>query len=1075
MSQSAGQAARRGALQGAGGCGRLLHAIMQFCLAVLIVASIGAGLLAVRLAQGPLDVDWIARRITENASTSRFAVSIGGAALTWEGLHNGSSSPVDLVLRDVRVKHLAPGTTAQDVVLVPRAAVSFSVAGLLRGQLAFRSITLDGVRLTLQRAADGTMFDISPDTGAPAAPASDLQALVLRGLTAPPRPTTDRTAALWSSLRFLHIRDSSVTMDDRKLALTWSAPGLNIDLVRSEAGGVTGTVATDLVSGPETLKLNARLALLANTNGIGIAASLSPANPAHLARLSPAFAKLAALDAPVTISGTADLDGSLGFTTASANISIGSGTVYAGTGSAPIRAATMTADITPDTLKLNVHELRLQVRDDSKPTHIAATIDATDVDHQISAKMTVDVDQVAFADLPTLWPPGTGGPGTRPWMVANITGGLIHDGHAEMTAVAPDDFSDGRLTSLSGGAEGSDVTVHWMRPVPPIEHGEAHVVLVDPDTLDVIVKSGRQSGTQITARSGKLRFTGLSGHNQFIAIQSDLAGPFSDVATLLRHPAIHLIDRLPMTINNPTGDVTAHLTANFPLKNELTLDQVVLHANGKLLHGHIGDIAAGHDIDNGMFDYDVGNAGLKISGPGDVAGIPSQIRIELDFLPGPSTGVNERVNLTATATSKELSGLGLDTQGRLTGPVGVRLDYFTRRDTSADLRLQADLANAGFDGGRLPWHKKPGSPATLDAHLLLKSGHLTSIERLKAEGSGLSVLLSADTQNGRPDHVKIQRLVLGNATDVSGEIDLPQGPVEPSIITLTGPSIDLSSEFNRKSPQATKDDEPGPAFSLEAQFGRVVLSDGRQINDLHAKIESDGVITKTARLSATAGAGPFSISIVPQQGGRKLTAEASDAGAMLYALDIIQSMKGGHLTVNGVYDDHDSSHTLRGTAEISDFRIANAPAVVRLLQALSVYGLLEVAQGPGLGVTKLEAPFRLGRQILSLDDAHAYSPSLGFTVKGQIDLNRRVVALDGTVVPAYFFNSLLGKLPLIGRLFSPEVGGGLFAANYSIHGSFDNPDVSVNPLSAMTPGFLRGFFNMFQADPSPAPSPAPQR
>jgi hypothetical protein len=71
------------------------------------------------------------------------------------------------------------------------------------------------------------------------------------------------------------------------------------------------------------------------------------------------------------------------------------------------------------------------------------------------------------------------------------------------------------------------------------------------------------------------------------------------------------------------------------------------------------------------------------------------------------------------------------------------------------------------------------------------------------------------------------------------------------------------------------------------------------------------------------------------------------------------------------------------------------------------------------------------------------------------------VSLEGTIVPAYFFNSLLGNIPLVGRLFSPERGGGMFAASYSVRGALDDPEVTVNPLSALTPGFLRGLFGLF--------------
>jgi hypothetical protein len=61
-------------------------------------------------------------------------------------------------------------------------------------------------------------------------------------------------------------------------------------------------------------------------------------------------------------------------------------------------------------------------------------------------------------------------------------------------------------------------------------------------------------------------------------------------------------------------------------------------------------------------------------------------------------------------------------------------------------------------------------------------------------------------------------------------------------------------------------------------------------------------------------------------------------------------------------------------------------------------------------------------------------------------------------------NSVLGRIPFLGKIFSPEVGGGVFAARYSIDGPFDNANISVNPLSVLTPGFLRNLFDIGSAD-----------
>ncbi len=53
-------------------------------------------------------------------------------------------------------------------------------------------------------------------------------------------------------------------------------------------------------------------------------------------------------------------------------------------------------------------------------------------------------------------------------------------------------------------------------------------------------------------------------------------------------------------------------------------------------------------------------------------------------------------------------------------------------------------------------------------------------------------------------------------------------------------------------------------------------------------------------------------------------------------------------------------------------------------------------------------------------------------------------------------------------MFSPEKGGGLIAANYTAKGPLNHPQVSINPLSALLPGFLRGVFGIGQPARRPA-------
>jgi hypothetical protein len=337
------------------------------------------------------------------------------------------------------------------------------------------------------------------------------------------------------------------------------------------------------------------------------------------------------------------------------------------------------------------------------------------------------------------------------------------------------------------------------------------------------------------------------------------------------------------------------------------------------------------------------------------------------------------------------------------------------------------------------------------------------------EAPRLQIVGRGEMVAGSPSRLLVQRLVIGAGTNLVGDVTLPAKAGQAYRVNLSGPSVDLSGVLDRHAPAKPDDGRPEPRgtpFNVDAKVDRVMLGGDRQLTGVSAVVAYDGLNPTAGRIDASAGTGAFSLVLAPQPGGRKLTGDAQDAGGLLRALDVMADMRGGHLTLNASYEDTKPGAPLSGTAEIEDFRIQNAPAIGKLLQAMSLYGLVEVAAGPGLGFTRLVAPFSLHNQILTLSDARAFSASLGMTAKGRLDLRRQTAAIDGTIVPAYFFNTLLGRVPLVGRLFSPEEGGGLFAASYSISGPLADPSVGVNPLSALTPGFLRGLFDIFD-DPDP--------
>ena len=78
------------------------------------------------------------------------------------------------------------------------------------------------------------------------------------------------------------------------------------------------------------------------------------------------------------------------------------------------------------------------------------------------------------------------------------------------------------------------------------------------------------------------------------------------------------------------------------------------------------------------------------------------------------------------------------------------------------------------------------------------------------------------------------------------------------------------------------------------------------------------------------------------------------------------------------------------------------------------------------------------------------------------------IAVDGTLAPAYALNSVFANFPVLGSLLMGGEGQGLIAATFRLSGSNDDPTVTVNPLSALTPGLLRHLFDPFMSPIEPA-------
>ncbi len=1046
--------------EAAGQVARQAHLAARALVGLLLAIPLLLAVLGWRLAQGPIEVPVLARAIEAEAAAhgGGHRLEVGRASIAWDGFRSAALTPLQLRLSGLRLLDADGAPRA----MLPEAAVSLSLPWLLRGELAPRRLELEAPELRLRRDAAG---DISVELGASADPAEAPTGIARleRLLAELMRPPTEDTPL--GALALLGIRGAHVTVEDSQLGTAWSLDQADIELRRLPAGGVTARFTAVLRLG------EARIPIAGSGEGHGAPAaltlrlSLPELQPASLAPVVPAFRML---DAPLRLDLSVGLgaDGVLHQT--AATLSAGAGTLDLGAGRrVPMAGLEAAAEWRPEGLRLTRAALRL---DGPGTPLLTATGDAMRAGDKWRAEATLALDSLPVAALPLWWPEGLGS-GARAWILENITAGVARNGQWRIVAEAGADLAGARLAALTGTLDVADATVHWLRPAPQLD-GAGGVVRFGLDEILVQLGAARVAGTRIAARNGTARFLDPFGDDPRTEIEFDLAGSVPEVLGVLQHPRLRLFENRPLPLRGPQGTLEGRVTLGFPLLNDLTVEQMRIGARAQLRQLRLAEVVLGHAIERGTFDLQIDNNGLRATGTARLAEIPARILVEADFRAGPPGQVVSRERVTARVDGSQLAALGLGSEEVLRGPVALDIRGERRRNGQGRITLRADLRDAELALEPLAWSKPAGQNAGAEAVLRLSGETLEAVESFRVEAP--SLLLRGNAGFGRG--MRLERLTIneGRIEDsrFGGEARPPARPGGPWIVMLRGQVLDLRRIMADQSPPAAPSgDAPGAAVSIDGRFERVLLAPGRELAALEARVLLDGRgVLREGRVGGRTGPqAPFALVVTPQERGRALSVTAEDAGALLRAFGILRSVHGGRLRVTAAYPHDGRGAPLAGRAEIDDFAVRDAPSFAKLLQALTVYGLLDALSGPDVGFARLVAPFTLTPETLVLEEARAFSASLGLTAKGSIDRRRQHLRMEGTIVPAYLINTVLGNLPIIGRLFSPETSGGLFAATWRLQGPLDDPQVSVNPLAALTPGFLRGLFGIGQQQPDPPP------
>ena len=171
---------------------------------------------------------------------------------------------------------------------------------------------------------------------------------------------------------------------------------------------------------------------------------------------------------------------------------------------------------------------------------------------------------------------------------------------------------------------------------------------------------------------------------------------------------------------------------------------------------------------------------------------------------------------------------------------------------------------------------------------------------------------------------------------------------------------------------------------------------------------------------------------------------------LLSEYSFFKGLSEGVLTFSSIIEDKTSSSIL----VIDNFKVVNAPGVVKLLSLADFGGLADLAEGDGLSFEKMEIKMSTDRGFLKLNELYAVGPSISVLMEGYKEENG-LTSLRGTLVPAKNLNRLLSKIPVIGKIIIPkDIGEGLFGVSFKMKGMPGKIKTTINPIKTLTPRFI---------------------
>lgn len=279
-----------------------------------------------------------------------------------------------------------------------------------------------------------------------------------------------------------------------------------------------------------------------------------------------------------------------------------------------------------------------------------------------------------------------------------------------------------------------------------------------------------------------------------------------------------------------------------------------------------------------------------------------------------------------------------------------------------------------------------------------------------------------------------------------------------SSVSISSKYLDLSKFDYSKLPSSNSENS---SFNFSFDIDKVLCKNNITLNDVRGEFNKNKNDPPQISFQALSDGDSIKVSRALKNGKLTYIATSSNLSRFLLAANSYKNIKKGKLDLSISANRENSVNVYSGKIRVDKFYFSNNSALIKIVRGIlsplnSFSDILSSIKGGSLPADYFTSDILFKGDELKLSNGLIKGSAYEVKIAGSMNFKNKTMKFKGIYIPSlHGINGFIDSIPFLGSLITGGKNSAFIGANFSISGSFDNPETFFNPVSVLTPGFLR--------------------